>query len=176
MKIWLRPLPFVLLAACGISRLARAPVDDAATSRSAALCASLAAIRAATCDAKDVVWIAGPSGVLGAVGGTARALVRGKERSADSVATPDADTFDLFAVDARLSPEGQLLDVGDAHNLTRSDGADEGLPVVHGSLVAYVVEVDGRPEAVHVLDLAGHGDHAYDELSQLERAVRKKRE
>jgi hypothetical protein len=107
------------------------------------------------------------------MGGKARALVRGKEHSSGSgdpgASAVDAETVDLFAVDARLSPEGQLLDVGDAHNLTRSTGADEGLPVAHGSLVAYLVEVDGRPEAVHVLDLAGHDVHAYDELTKLER-------
>jgi hypothetical protein len=172
-KIWLRPLPFALLAAYGLARVGRAPVDDAAPSRSAALCSTLAQTHGVTCEAGDVVWLDGPSGVLGAMGGKARALVRGKERetaSADPGSTSDAaDTLDLFAVDTRLSPEGQLLDVGDAHNLTRSTGADEGLPIARGSLVAYLVEVDGRPEAVHVLDLAGHDAHAYDELTKLER-------
>ncbi len=172
-KIWLRPLPFALVAAYGLSRLGRAPVDDAAPSRSAALCSSLAQTHGVTCEAADVVWIGGPSGVLGAMAGKARALVRGKDRSQASgdqgVSPADADTLDLLIIDARLSPEGQLLDVGDAYNLTRSAGADEGLPVVRGSLVAYLVEVDGRPEALHVLDLAGHDPHAYDDLSKLER-------
>lgn len=172
MKIWLRPLPFALVAAYGLSRAGRAPIDDAAPSRSAALCSSLAQTHGVTCDPADVVWIDGPSGVLGAMGGKARALVRGKDRAASNeqgASAADADTFDLLYVDARLSPEGQLLDVGDAHNLTRSAGADEGRPVARGSLVAYLVEVDGRPEALHVLDLAGHDKHAYDELTKLER-------
>ncbi|MBN9162663.1 MAG: hypothetical protein BGO98_45540 [Myxococcales bacterium 68-20] len=176
MKIWLRPLPFALLAAYGLSRLGRAPVDDAAPSRSAALCTTLAEVRGVTCDAADVVWLDGPSGVLGAIGGKARALVRGRERSQttsdpNSGAPADPDTLDLFSVTTRLSPEGHLLDVGDAHNLTRSTGADEGLPVTDASSsrVAYLVEVDGHPEAVHVLDLAGHDRHAYDELTKLER-------
>ena len=173
MKIWLRPLPFALVAAYGLSRAGRAPVDDAAPSRSAALCSSLAQTHSVTCNPADVVWIDGPSGILGAMGGKARALVRGKDRAQGSsdqgASATDADTLDLLVVEARLSPEGQLLDVGDAHNLTRSAGADEGLPVARGSLVAYLVEVDGRPEALHVLDLAGHDPHAYDELSKLER-------
>ncbi len=167
MKIWLRPLPFALIAALAISRLTRAPVDDAAPSRSAALCGTLAKAYDVTCQGADVVWIEGPSGVVGAIGGKARALVRAREATPGS--SDPQETLDLFAVDARLSPEGQLLDVGDVHNLTRSAGADEGLPVTRGSLVAYLVEVDGRPEAVHVLDLAGHDTHAYDELSRLER-------
>ncbi|MBX3219982.1 MAG: hypothetical protein KF795_05640 [Labilithrix sp.] len=172
MKIWLRPLPFALVAAYGLARLGRAPVDDAAPSRSAALCSALAASRAVTCEPGDVVWLDGPTGVLGAIGGKARALVRGRERaqaSSDPGGAADADTLDVFSVTTRLSPEGQLLDVGEAYNLTRSTGADEGLPVARGSLVAYLVEVDERPEALHVLDLAGHDARAYDELTKLER-------
>ena len=171
MKIWLRPLPFALLAAYALSRAGRAPVDDAAPSRSAALCGSLAQTHSVFCDPADVVWLDGPSGVLGAMKGKARALVRGKDRGAAARehGGADADTLDLLLITARLSPEGQLLDVGDAHNLTRSGGADEGLPVARGSLVAYVVEVDGRPEALHVLDLDGHDPSAYHELTKLER-------
>lgn len=178
MKIWLRPLPFALLAAYGLSRAARAPVDDAAPSRSAALCSTLEEAHGVTCAAADVVWLDGPRGVIGAMSGTARALVRGRAKapagSADELTsssdpTSPTSSLDLFSVETRLSPEGQLLDVGDAHNLTRSNQADEGLPVARGSLVAYVVEVDGQPQALHVLDLAGHDPRAYDELTRLER-------
>ncbi|MFO0735767.1 MAG: hypothetical protein U0270_07805 [Labilithrix sp.] len=175
MKIWLRPLPFALLAAYGVARADRAPVDDAAPSRSAALCGSLAKSQHVECEPGDVVWINGPSGISGAMRGRARALVRGKDKNPptstanDPSAPPDAETFDLFHVDARLSPEGQLLDVGAVHNLTKTTNADEGLPVLRGSLAAYVVEIDGHPEAVQVLDLAGHEPHAYDELTRTER-------
>lgn len=168
----LRPLPFVLLVALGLTRLGRAPIDDAAPSRSAALCAALGRMQGITCEAVDVVWLDGPRGVYGAINGKARALVRGRDKPApetDPNAPPNVETLDLFSVDTRLSPEGQLLDVGDVHNLTRSTGADEGLPVSRGSLLAYLVEVDGQPEAVQVLDLAGHDPHAYDELSRFER-------
>jgi len=179
-KIWLRPLPFVLLAAYGLSRAGRAPVDDAAPSRSAALCGSLATANGITCDTADpnhaVVWLDGPSGVLGAMNGKARALVRAKDKAHSSAASdPNApqdvssDTLDLFSVETRLSPEGQLLDVGDVHNLTHSGNADEGVPVAHGKLIAFLVEVDGRAEALQVLDLAGHDTHAYEELSKLEK-------
>ena len=158
MKLWLRPLPFALFAGYALSHVGRTPVDDAATSRSAALCSSLAQ-SGVTCVAEDVTWVDGPTGVTGATIGQGRALVRGHEKErvtggpAEMGAPSDKnDTFDLFLVSARLSPEGHLLDVGDVHNLTRTSGADEGLPVLRGALAAYVVSLDGRPEAVHVID------------------------
>jgi hypothetical protein len=171
-KIWLRPLPVLVVLAYGLIRISEPSIDDTAPGRSAALCAGLASAHGITCDPSDVTWVDGPHGVFGAMRGGAFALVRGRERPAppeDPGAVPDPETLDLFAVDARLSPEGQLLDLGDTHNLTRTNGADEGVPIARGSLVAYLVEVDGRPEALHVLDLAGHDAHAYDDLSRLER-------
>lgn len=175
MKLWLRPLPFALLVGYALSRAGRTPVDDAAPSRSAALCKALAGARI-TCTADDVVWVDGPSGVAGATVGQARAIVRGHElqkaqAAPEDVGAPDDenDTFDLFSVAARLSPEGHLLDVGDVHDLTRTSGADEGRPVLAGALAAYVVSVDGRPEAVHVIDLDGHEAKAYEELTRFQR-------
>jgi hypothetical protein len=173
-KIWLRPLPFALVAAYGLARAGRAPIDDAAPSRSAALCAALEKAHGIACSPSDVVWLVGPTGLSGAMHEKGRALVRGRERGKPSSATDpnapsDAETLDLFSVDARLSPEGQLLDIGDVYNLTHSSGADEGVPIAHGSLVAYLVEVDGRPEALHVLDLAGHDPSAYGDLTRLEK-------
>ena len=175
MKLWLRPLPFALLAGYALSRAGRTPVDDAAPSRSAALCTALAP-SGVTCAAEDVIWIDGPTGVTGATFGAARALVRGHERERVEAAPEDMgapsdknDTFDLFTVAARLSPEGHLLDVGDVHNLTRTSGADEGRPVLKGSLAAYVVALDGRPEAVHVIDLDGHQAKSYEELTRFQR-------
>ena len=175
MKLWLRPLPFALFAGYALSRVGRTPVDDAAPSRSAALCSSLAQ-SGVTCVAEDVTWVDGPTGVTGATIGQARALVRGHEKErvtggpAEMGAPSDKnDTFDLFMVSARLSPEGHLLDVGDVHNLTRTSGADEGVPVLKGRLAAYVVALDGRPEAVHVIDLEGHEARDYEELTRFQR-------
>ena len=75
MKPWLRPLPFALVAGYALSRAGRAPIDDAAPSRSAALCGALLN-SGVTCTAEDVTWVDGPSGVGGATFGRARALVR----------------------------------------------------------------------------------------------------
>jgi hypothetical protein len=161
MKPWLRPLPFALGFAYLAARAERASVDDAAPSRSAALCGALAKEEGVSCAPDDVVWLDGPNGLRGAMHDDgARALVRGKDKE---------DAIDLWKIETRLSPEGQLLDIGNAFNLTHSTGADEGLPVYRESFVAYVVLVDGRPEAVHVLDLAGHDTKAYEELSRMQR-------
>ncbi|HEY8073643.1 MAG TPA: hypothetical protein VIF62_06030 [Labilithrix sp.] len=163
MKIWLRPLPFALLGAYAAAKIDRAPVDDAAASRSAALCAALT--ETVACVPEDVVWVDPPRGAVGsALGGEGRVVVRGHARKSED----DPPSFDLFLATARLSPEGRLLDVGDVHPLTATS-ADEGLPVVRGSLLAYLVSVDGRPEAVHVLDLAGHARSSFDELSRFQR-------
>ena len=160
MKPWLRPLPFMLMAACGLSRAGRTPVDDTAPNRSAALASALAPTGLA-CAASDIAWIDGPSGVVGAELGKARALVRGRMK--------DDVTADIFLVTARLSPEGRLLDVSDVYDVSRTSSAEETVPIVHGSLAAYAVTLDGRPEAIHVLDLNGHGEHATDDLSRFER-------
>ncbi len=175
MKPWLRPLPFALVASYALARAGRAPIDDAAANKSAALCGALAH-SGVTCTADEVIWVDGPSGVAGATVGAARALVRGHERERATASPADIgapvdknDTYDLFSVEARLSPEGHLLDVGDVHNLTRTSGADEGLPVLRGARAAYVVALDGRPEAVHVIDLDGHEARSYEDLSRFQR-------
>lgn len=181
MKTWLRPLPFALLFGYGLVRLSHAPMDDNAPNRSAALCSALAH-EGITCTADDVTWVDGSNGVLGALGsGGGRALVRGRvhtEQTAAAEASPEAkaaaeaagsDALDLYDVTARLSPEGSVLELTGLYNLTKSADADEGTPVIQGSRVAYVVSVDGRPEAIHVLDFAGHDPHAYDELSRFQR-------
>lgn len=172
MRAWLRPLPFAILGAYLISRGSRAPIDDAAPNRSAALCAALAH-DGVTCAAGDdaVAWLDPPTGAVGAAfGKETRALVRARapapaDATGDPSAAPAEASLDLFLVKVRLSPEGHLLDVGERHDLTPTANADEGAPLVRGPLVAFIVSIDGQPEAVHVLDLRGHDAHAYDELT-----------
>src|SRR3954447_3701048 len=77
MKIWLRPLPFALIGAYALARAGRAPIDDAAATRSAALCSALAP--GIVCAPEDVAWVDAPAGaVTSALGGQARAVVRGR--------------------------------------------------------------------------------------------------
>jgi hypothetical protein len=163
MKLWLRPVPFALLAGYALTWCdSHAAVVARTASPSDVLCTTLQTSQI-HCSATDVVWLDGPRGILGATVGHARAIVRARV-SAD-------DAFDLFVVEARLSPEGRVLRVLDAHNLTRTTDADEGVPVVYnGSFLAYVVDVDGRTEAVHVLDLRGRDRRDQDDFTRLQRA------
>ena len=73
-------------------------------------------------------------------------------------------------METRLTPEGVLLAVGDAYNLTETSGANKSRPVIRGQRVAYVA----RPllaevaSTAHVLDLGGQPDTAG--WTRLERA------
>jgi hypothetical protein len=105
----------------------------------------------------DVVWIDPPKTL-----GTARAMVR--------AAPAPGEPNDLFLVETSLSPEGVLLAVGDAYNLTETSSADESRPLVAGGRVAYIARPassEGAP-TVHLIDLAGRA--APSDWSRLERA------
>jgi len=99
----------------------------------------------------DVVWIDGPRGLAGSLRSPARAMVRAR--------TAEDMPHDVYLVNARLSPDGVLLEVGDVFNLTATTGADESRPVVHDEHVAYVSRslFPGAPTTVSVLDLRGGG-------------------
>jgi hypothetical protein len=112
------------------------------------------------CTEDDVAWIAGPHGLRGAMAGGAKALVRGAAHG---------DPANLYLVDARLSPEGHLIDVGEAWNVTRTTGVDEGHPIVRGSLIAYATSVDGIYTGVHTIDLAGRAPSEYTDFTRLQR-------
>jgi hypothetical protein len=122
-------------------------VQGTPSSPEAALCAVLAA-RGLSSDPGDAVWIDGANGVWGAMGGGARALVRARTGGA-------GEPSDLYLVEARLSPEGVILNVGDVYDVTDTSGVDESRPVVHGHVAAYTTSADGVFSGVHVLDLDG---------------------
>ena len=131
----------------------------ASPSRSAALAALLGG-HGLACSEEDVAWISGPRGVHGAILGGAKALVR---------ATAHGEPADLYLVDARLSPEGNLIDVGETWNVTRTTGVDEGRPIARGLLIAYATSVDGIFTGVHTLDLAGRATAEYTDFTRLQR-------
>ncbi len=131
-----------------------------ARNRSLALATVLTASRGLACGEDDVAWLTGPRGVRGAMAGGAKALVR---------ATAHGEPADLYLVEARLSPEGNLIDVEDIFNVTRTTGVDEGRPIARGLTVAYATSVDGIFTGVHTLDLAGRPSSEYTEFTRLQR-------
>lgn len=83
------------------------------------------------------------------------------------------EPHDIFLASARLSPEGVLLEVGPAFNLTETSAVDEGRPVGRGARFAFSEEVllggDGAA-TVRLVDLAGPASDARQGWSRLERA------
>lgn len=109
----------------------------------------------------DVQWVDRPSGPIG---GSARAVVR--------ASLVKGEPADLFLVETQLSPEGVLLSVGDAYNVTDTSSADEGRPVIRGERVAYVTTpmLDEVASTVHVIDLGGVPARATNGWTRVERA------
>ncbi|CAN5577608.1 hypothetical protein BH09MYX1_BH09MYX1_52530 [soil metagenome] len=154
----LRPVPFALaLAYAGVRGRAMAPplADD----RSSALVFALAQ-KGTLVTNDDVKWLDGPSGVRGALFGHARALVRGHA---------EGEPCDLYIVEARLSPEGVLLDLGSVYDLTRTNAVDEDRPTIHGSVIAYVASAGDVRTSVHVIDLEGRDAALYTDFTRTQR-------
>jgi hypothetical protein len=112
----------------------------------------------------DVAWVDGPpGGVARAMMGASRALVR---------ASVHGEPHDIYLVRARLSPEGNLLGIAGVANLTRTPSADEGAPLLDGSLAVYTAAIEGVTTSLFAVDLSRERDHDAegDELSRVARA------
>ncbi|MDI1451221.1 hypothetical protein [Polyangium sp. 6x1] len=144
-----RHVALTVLGAAALATLVPRGVPNlGAKDRSTALASALAS-QGLVLTADDVAWIDPPRGVWGALGAKSRAVVR--------AAPAQGEPNDLFLVHAELSPEGVLLDVGGAYNLTETSGADESRPAVRGERLAYVSSplIAGSHPTVHVFDLSG---------------------
>jgi hypothetical protein len=133
---------------------------DPENDRRTALAHALAK-RGVYAEPEDIGWLERPTSPLG---GAARAIVRG--------APTKGDPADIFVVETRLSPEGVLLSVGAAYNLTETSSADEGRPLIRGQRIAYVTRplVAEMTPTVHVIDLAGQPEQGTAGWTRLERA------
>lgn len=156
-----RPVPFALAFALWATHGRGASVDEHAGDRSTALCEALAKDRALLCERDDVSWLRAQNGVRGALTGGAVAMVRAHAKD---------EPADLYLVGARLSPEGVLLDVGRAHDVTNTSGVDESRPVISGHFAAYFASAGGVVTSVHGLDLDGRDPQTFTEMTRLERA------
>ncbi len=153
-----RPVPIVLVFACAIaSRSSDLSAD--APSPEAALADALA-LRGLVCDAADVTWVTRPKNVWESITSKARALVR---------AHVSDEPSDLYLVDTRLSPEGELLHAGEAWNITETSGADESRPIVRGRVAIYTAVSDGLTTGLHILDLGGRAAASRGEFTRLQR-------
>jgi len=153
-----RPIPIVLAIASALASRNCGPSTVAPSPESAV--ADALAGRGLLCEAADVTWISRPRSAWGAITSKARALVHAH--------APD-EPNDLYLIDARVSPEGEVLTVGDAWNVTETTGADESRPVVRGRLAVYAALSDGLCTGIHVLDLGGREAASRGEFSRLQR-------
>ncbi len=67
------------------------------------------------------------------------------------------DTRDVWRARVRLSPEGAVLDVAGAHDLTNTPLGDDHALVVSGAHAAYATRAYGQEQGVTVLSLDGEG-------------------
>ena len=155
-----RPVPFILVLGAAFAIRRGAEVDVAASTSTAALVEVLRG-RQLELTVEDVTWLTGKNGVAGSLAFRGRALVRARTKGEPS---------DLYLAEARLSPEGALLDVGSVWNITRTSGVDEARPVLRGDLAATVASVDGVATAVHTLDLKGRKVATYIDFTRVQRA------
>jgi hypothetical protein len=146
---------------CVLAMARGSSVDWAAPSPEATLAEALGR-RGLACEAADVTWFEATRGLGGAIAGRSRALVRASGPS-------QGDPSDLYVVEARLSPEGAVLWVGDLWNVTNTSAADESRPITRGSLAAYTTAADGLITGVHVLDLQGPPAGALADFTRTQR-------
>jgi hypothetical protein len=71
--------------------------------------------------------------------------------------TPGEDTRDVWRARVRLSPEGSVLDVGDARDLTNTPLGDDHELVIHGTHAAFATRAYGQEQSLTLFDLAGEG-------------------
>jgi hypothetical protein len=131
-----------------------------ALSAEAGLTAALG-MRGLVCEPADVAWVVRPGGLWSSMTRRARALVRAH--------APD-EPSDLYLVEARMSPEGGVLTVGEAWNVTETSGADESRPIVRGHLAAYMTLAEGLYSGLHLLDLDGRPASAGNNFTRVQRA------
>lgn len=134
-----------------------------ATDRRAALAEVLQG-RGLSTTPEEIVFIDAPKTALGAIFQRARALV---------VASNGTDPSELYLVEARLAPNGVLLDVLGDFNLSDTSGAQESVPVISGERAAFVSksQVPGSPDTVIVFDFRGQRPTGWPVFDRAKNAI-----
>lgn len=155
----LRPVPVALLMAGALALHRGGGIDLVAPSSETAVAEALTA-RGLACDSADVAWVDGPHGLRRAIAASGLAIARARAND---------EPADLYLVEARLSPEGVVLGIGDVYDLTETSGVDESRPLVRGHELAYATSADGLFTGVHVVDLDGRSAGAYADFTRVQR-------
>ncbi len=153
-----RPVPLVLAAATVLAwrQSAQERVGDHAHD----LVALLADAGLHT-TASETLWVdPAPNGVVEAMAQTRRLLVR---------ATEHGELHDLYVVRVRVLPDGSLLGLDAAHNLTRTPSADEGVPLLDHQMAVYTTVIEGVTTNIYSLDLSHDPLTSSDDTTRLGR-------
>jgi len=164
---WARPwwrsrakaIPLLLLIA-GAAAIHRGREIDLVAPNSETAIAEALTASGLECDASDVAWVDGARGLRGALDASGLAIARARAAG---------EPADLYLVEARLSPEGVVLGLGDVYDLTETNGVDESRPLVRSHVVAYATSADGLFTGVHVVDLDGRSSDAYADFTRTQR-------
>jgi hypothetical protein len=70
---------------------------------------------------------------------------------------PSEDTRDVWRARARVAPDGSVLEIADAHDLTNTPLGDDHALVLRANRAAFATRAYGQEQSVTLLDLAGEG-------------------
>jgi len=71
---------------------------------------------------------------------------------------PGEENRDVWRCRARVAPDGSVVDIAGAHDLTNTPLGDDHALVVHGRHAAFATRVYGQEQSVTILSLDGEGD------------------
>ena len=151
-RVWLRMHVRVALAFAALSALVAARRGSAPGRELDALATALGRAAsgggAVTVEGADIRWEPSSGVVEDAVLGR-RVLFLAKAAG--------EETRDVWRARVRVSPEGDVLEILGAHDLTNTPLGDDHALVVAGTRAAYATRAYGQEQSVTVLDLAGEG-------------------
>jgi hypothetical protein len=160
---------FAFIVACGVLALASSLLRMSralSPSRNDGL-AQVLEKRGLRVDREGVLWLEPPPvGIVDATVGGVPAVVR--------AAPGPEEPHDIYLVMARLSPDGVLLDVGRAYNLTETSAVDELKPVGYATWFAFIEQplsssAEERPSRFRLVDLAAPVEGASTDWTPLQR-------
>ncbi len=149
MRAWIARRAPLLLATAGAAGLWAASRGSAPGHDLGELAAALAqAVGPAQVEARDVRWE--PSG------GVLEDMVRGRW-ALFLARRAGEDARDVWRARVRTAPDGSVLGVGEAYDLTNTPLGDDHELVVRGEHAAFATRAYGQEQSVTVLDLSGEG-------------------
>ena len=118
----------------------------------------------------DVAWVDAPAGDLGLLDAMKR------QTFVALASPPGRKARDLWRLEAKVTPYGNVIDAAWIVNLTRTAGADDDALSVDGTRVATAVRDGGKVTAIEVRDLAGEdparaGTSGWSRAARLENAI-----